>query len=525
MNMKQLSIVLLLSLGMAGAQASSGCNTGCETDCNVSNGCETDCNTDCNDNSNCNDKCCYSTFVRPRSITTDLTYRNTGNTFYNRYHDAACNFFQWDNAFIYTRNRRGRDLGAGFFGKNPIVFAEEGGDFNSLNLGLGSTVGNGFSSTVCLAPRREVFAWLTQLYFNLDVCYTGLWFDVSFAVESVRNRLRFREAVAVPGNIPGQATTVAEALEARGVFAESVANITTGATGVNCDNRCHRRTGVDDVMIRLGYDWKFCGNDHVGISLVGVAPTGRKYDNARWLQPLIGSRHGAIGVDLTADYTAWTDECSNSEAVLMTELLYLFRLKRRENRAFDFGAPNGPLSRFLLGATSTAPNNPVAINQLLESCVRVEPRSELNWWLAGHYQWCNWGFELSYNLFYRDRERICGGTFNFDDFGIADLTCINAAHPTPTTNSTATVAQTQQERVADATFTTIDSANTVNLRSGAACRELTNTIAGGVSYNNVWCECYPWFLSISGKYEFASRERRRGSFENWGVFGKASISF
>ena len=53
------------------------------------------------------------------------------------------------------------------YSKNPLVFAEQGGDFNSLNLGLGSTEDNGFSSTVCFKPRREVFAWLTQLWFNL----------------------------------------------------------------------------------------------------------------------------------------------------------------------------------------------------------------------------------------------------------------------------------------------------------------------------------------------------------------------
>lgn len=513
MNMKKLSIVLLLSLGMGAAQADD-CNS-CDTSCSVSNNCD----SDCNDNSDCNTNCCFSTFVRPRSITTDLTYRNTGGTFYNRYHDARCNFFTWDSAFIYTRNRRERDLGAGFFGKNPIVFAEAGGDFNSLNLGLGNTdvTKNGFKSTVSLCPRREVFAWLSQLYFNLDVCCTGLWADVSFAVESVRHKLRFNEIVEVPGNIPGQATNVREALEVRNVFGESIAT----TDGKNCNTNC-RRTGVDDVMIRLGYDWNYCGNDHVGISLVGVVPTGKKFDNARWFQPTSGSRHGAIGVDLSADYSAWTDECSNSEAVLMTELLYLFRLKHKENRAFDFKT-NGPLSRFLLGATVAAPTNPVAINNLLESCVRVEPRSELNWWLAGRYQWCNWGFELSYNLFFRDRERICGAAFNFDDFGIADLTCAVSGRPV-TTNSTATVAQTQQQRVHDATFVKLDVAN-VNLASGAACRDLTNTVAGAVSYNNVWCECYPWYLSLGGRYEFASQKYRRSAFEGWGVFGKAAISF
>ena len=369
-----------------------------------------------------------------------------------------------------------------------------------------------------LGPRREVFACLTQLVFNLDMCCTGLWFDVSFAVESVRHKLRFREAVEQAGNVPGQATTVAEALgvNARDVFAEPIGL-------ANRRGECRRKTGVDDVMLRLGYDWSYCANDHVGLSLVGVIPTGKKFNNAKWFQPIVGSKHGAVGVDVTADYTFWADEMNNSEAVLMTELLYLYRLHHKENRSFDLCA-NGPLSRFLLGATSTNPANPVAINNLLESCVRVEPRSQLEWWLGGRYQWCNFGFELSYNLFFQNREKICGGNFNFDDFGIADLSCPTGAGFVPTTNSTATVCQTQAERVHDATFVKLTPAD-VNLRSGGACSQFSNTIAGAVSYNDVWCNCYPWYLSIGGRYEFASREKRRSTFENWGVFGRAAISF
>ena len=159
----------------------------------------------------------------------------------------------------------------------------------------------------------------------------------------------------------------------------------------------------------------------------------------------------------------------------MTELLYLFRLKHKENRTFDF-CTNGPLSRFLLGATCDNPGTTFALNNLLTTCVRVEPRSQIEWWLAGRYQWCNWGFELSYNLFWRDKERICAASFpDFDNTAIFDMTC-----GTLTSNSTATVCQTQAERVHDAVCTPIDPKN-INLASpGAARRTLSNTIAGSV---------------------------------------------
>ena len=54
-----------------------------------------------------------STVIVPRAITTNLTYRNI-DSFYNRYHDARCNFFTWDTTYLYTQNRRGKDLAVGF---------------------------------------------------------------------------------------------------------------------------------------------------------------------------------------------------------------------------------------------------------------------------------------------------------------------------------------------------------------------------------------------------------------------------
>lgn len=503
-NMKSLSIALLLSLGVAGfSYADGGCKDDCSTNsCSTDSGtgCATDCGTD-----DCGNGCRggTSTFLRPRQFTTDLTYLNN-LSFYNRYHEARCSFFTWDSTLFFQRNRREECLGAGFLGTNPLVVSEQSpSDFNSINLGLGNTnTGEFFSSKVSIAPRREVVGWLNHMYFNLDCFCTGLWFDITFAVARAKQRLCFKE-VGSTGNIPNEATTVAQAFNNLNVFSR------------DCEH-----TGVDDVMFRIGYDYNYCDNDHVGVYFLGIAPTGKAFDNTRWFQPLIGSKHGAVGAGFEGDYTIWS--CDNSDLVFQTELLYQYRLRHDERRAFDYN--NGPLSRFLLVAPSDDVDNPTSGYNALQNCVRVEPRSQLEWWANFHYQWCNWAAEFSYNLWFRDCEKISCATFDFGKNGIFDMThCATTNNPL-TSNSTATIATLVNTGKSDASFVTLKSSD-VNLCSGIAKRVITNKISGAFAYNNVWCDCYPWYVGFGAGYEFASKKDRRHALENWSVYGKWGISW
>lgn len=508
-NIKKLSIILLLSMGVSGTSLGASCdnnscntsNNSCNTcDNNSNNSCNTDCNNSnnsCNNTSNCNERNCGSTIFVPRDITGNLTIRND-LSFYNRYHDARCNFFTWDNTFWYEQTQKGRCLGASFLGANSVTVAENGGDIESLNFGLGAASPSAFESTVSLDPRRQVFAWLPQFIFNLDCLCTGFWADVSFAVAHARHKLRFHENNTVPGDITGEPTTVLGALN-----------------GLNAFSKDCRHTGVDNVIVRLGYDYTYCNNDHFGLYFLGLIPTGKRFNNARWFEPVIGSKHGGIGVGVEGDYTVWN--CDDQDLVFMTELKYTYRFKHSESRVFDLN--NGLLSRFLLAAPEANPCLPVNIVSNLTSCVEVKPRSTVDFWLGLHYQWCNWGAEFDYNLYWRQRERVCGNNFNFDNLGLFNLNC-----GCGTSDSTATIATEFGAGTPDATFTTLTSAD-VNLRSGEACKALTHTVSGAVSYNNVWCDCYPWYVGIGGKYEFAGKKDRRALPESWGVFGKATISF
>lgn len=479
------------SLSCSSRSISDDCGNGCS----ALEECE---NTICSGKSGSHDFRNVNTFFRPRPILTDLTYRNN-ISFYQRYHEACCSFFTYDVTWLYQRNRRAACIGAGFFGKEPLTVAQFNGDINSLNLSLGSYQPDGFSSTFTFRPKRDVFGWMPTLIFNLDCLCNGLWFDATIAVLSVHNEFCLNEKVTTPGEIDN-IVNVQEAFNRLHVFA---------------DTRKH--VGVDDVELRLGYDWLYCDLDHVGGYITGIVPTGRRFDNTRFFQPLVGSRNGALGFGFTMDNTIWDDDCANTALLIMTELKYLYWFRHHECRIFDF--VNGPLSRFLLVTQSTTPQYPISGTNLLRQKVEIESRNFVEWWLSLHYQWCHWGFELAYNLYYRDSERVQGRCFNFDDYGIYNKAYCGG----DVTQSTATIFDNFGQGVADDIFVVLEPTD-VNINSGRARKQFSNTVSGSVAYNSIWRDCYPWTIGLSASYEIPGKNNRRSTLENWGVFGTWSMS-
>lgn len=441
-----------------------------------------------------------STYLSPRSITNDLTYRNS-NTFFQRFRgEASCAFITFDSTFLYQRNRRSTSLGRGFFGENPLLFAQHSAPFNALNLGLGSKQPEGFSSLVRISPKRSVFAWLPQVIFNLDCYCTGTWADIAFAVTQVKHQLNFFEQSITPGDMHNEPTSVQEALQNLGTFP-----------------LWHSTTGVDDVQVRLGYVMDYCEDDMISFYILGNIPTGKKLDNATWFQPQVGTQRGGIGGGILLDATMWQSELDDIDCLLMTELKYLYSFSASERRQFDL--KNGPLSRFLLVTTQEKPNNPISAISLLRACAHIEPQHTLEWWIAFHYTSCCWGFEGSYNLWYRSAENLSikDSAFNFGSYGIFDMTrCTDR-----TSHSTAKISDAFGEGSPDKQSTRLTGSD-VDRNSACSKKALSNTFAGTIKYDTDWYE-YPLSFAFGGRYELASHHA--SALENWGIFGKLAISY
>ncbi len=270
------------------------------------------------------------------------------------------------------------------------------------------------------------------------------------------------------------------------------------------------------MQVRVGYLMNYCEDDMVTFYLFGSIPTGKKFDNSVWMQPLVGTRNGGIGAGLMFDLTLWESDLDGSDCLLMTELKYLHRFKNCQRRMFDLR--NGNLSRFLLMVTKDRLEFPEERLDLLTKCVTVEPRSTIEWWIALHYEYCSWGFEAGYNLWWRQKECIKTKGFDFKGHGIFDMTrCENL-----TTHNKARISDAFGVGTPDPEFTELTS-DRVKLRSGAARKTLSHTLSGIVTYNDTWCET-PFSLAFGARYEFSGTKRHTSTFENWGVFGKISYS-
>ena len=420
-------------------------------------------------------------------------------TFYQRFRgDASCAFFTLDSTFLYQENRKPSRIGRGFLGEYPLCVAEQCAPVNSITLGLGSLQPEGFCSVVRLRPKRKVFAWLPQFIFKLDCFCPGLWADLSFAVTKADHRVCLFEQVATPSDIEGR-KSVDDAFQDLKVFPDFADH-----------------TGVDDIELRFGYLMNYCEDDMISLYLLGSIPTGKRFDNSRWFQPLVGTRNGGVGFGVMFDSTLWYSEFSESECLFMAELKYRYRFKSHEKRIFDLC--NGRLSRFLLVAPKEDPTCPVSATQFVRSCASVKPGHMLEWWLGLHYTCCNWGFELGYNLWWREREELCANKFDFENHGIYDLTrCENL-----TSHSRARISDAFGNGTPDTEFVELTPQD-VCISSAAAQEALSHTFSGAIAYNNEWCS-YPVSLAFGARYEIAGHKRHTSTLENWGVFGKISVS-
>ena len=505
--------------GSCDCRGRSGCSRDCDAsgsrDCRSGrSGCSISCNSDCDDCNNCDSR---TTFI-PRQVNFDSTYELALNNYWHYYNNAPCRPFVYLHAVPFFQKSRRGDRLARFLlpsDSNSLTVGELGTaatdvDINSLFLGLVTPCGVApFRSTISICPERKAFGAVLYAYFDLCSFWDGLWASVNFTPMRAEHRLNFRERLeSAEGSVAGRGT---------------VSDVLTGDTFLRFGRffRGRRsRTGVDDIQVKFG--WNFWDTDcgHAGIYSVFGLPTGRRLNGRHIFEPVVGSKHFSTGVGLNFDYMVW--QWCNSNVNFMFDFKYRYVFQHDEIRSFDFCC-NGEFSRFLPLVTfaDRCPGDNAAAINFFTNCVRVEPRSTIDFWTALHYEWCGWNLELGYNLWWRDSERISfiNRCDNRKDLGIFDLggVCVGNLG----TASQATIAQPFNRVRSDAVFTNVDDCD-LNPCSSAQPRVLTNKVYGAASYNGLWCDT-PWMLGLLGSYEFA--RHRPGALEQWAVAVNLSVGF
>lgn len=278
---------------------------------------------------------------------------------------------------------------------------------------------------------------------------------------------------------------------------------------------CSSLVGVDDVQIKFLKNFTLCEDDSLFgdiYALLGV-PTGHG-SKARYLfEPIVGSNHVQIGFGLNAEKSF--DWCLCDRFSLYGELKWRYGFNGTETRSFDM-KPNGQWSRYMLFTTPLASAEPFpAINDLTFK-VTVTPRNSFDLLLAAHAEHDAWSFEVGYNFWYRQSEKVCP-CIDLPNVGIADLVGIaQLANQNPvmvTTASMATISEgvfpNKFQMPHDATYTFVTTKN-INAYSGVQPTSLSNAVFGAIGYH-----CDPVDLGINVSYEGAANSNTASVVSVW----------
>lgn len=457
---------------------------------------------------------CKSHVFVPKSASTDLVWIDALNL-YNRLKNPKKYYF--NSATIYQKSTKSKEMGAAnLLGtSDTLAVAAGGGDgvVNALELGLANAT-TPFSGTLTVRPERDQFSYIGNLYADLSDWWCGLWGDFTWGITNAHHRLNCCETDNVASTICPGVSDISEALSQDAL----------GYSKFYC-GYCHdgkRRTGFEDIQLRLGLDYMWCGDNHFSPYLIGTIPAGRRPTAEYIFEPLIGSRHGSFGVGFIADYNIdWCGCDDDASLVLLTDFNYRYVFKANECRTFDL-LPNGPFSRYILVVDQAAPGLPFPAANITTIKSGITPRSTIQWWLGLNYEYCDWDFEIGYNLFWRQKERYkevatkcvgrtaTYGVYNLNSCGISAVTASNA---TMTNSGTA-----------DALFVGIPS-SALNIDSGLAGKVLSNKVYGAFSWTGCACDCFEWMAGFGASYEFVSKHDRCNALQNWAVFGKWAVGF
>ena len=361
------------------------------------------------------------------------------------------------------------------------------GDLDSLWFQVISAPNSFYSSTLSFKPTQKTYgaliycAWLLPADFALTLN--------TAAIERKNNMHLCEKVTSTPnmGEVPGL-TTMKQAL------ANPALNY-----GKVCGTQSE--SGFDDVQIKLLKNFRACDDNSLFgdiYALVGI-PTGSGSKSAYLFEPLVGSNHAQFGLGLNAEKSF--DLCMCDQFSLYGEFKWRYGFKSTEVRSFDM-TPNGQWSRYMLFTTPTDPNTPFpAINKLTFNA-EVTPRNAFDVLLGAHLEVNKFVFELGYNFWYRQAEKVCP-CINLAEVGIADLVGIaqlNSTNPvTVTSASKATISEgvypNEYQMPRDTTYTVVNKAN-INSWSGAQAVAMTNAVYGSIGYH-----CGQLDLGINASYE------------------------
>lgn len=469
------------------------------------------------------------TFFTPRTTSSDAGLElalSNYNIYHSNYpikpykrpeHKAM---FLMQNTYFYQESDSGSDLARYFLldKKTELEIKENGlGDIGSQAIGL-VTDDREFDALFKIRPERRVYGDLFNIHMDASSFIEGLWLNVLIPIVKVKHDIELKCCERGPrGEAKNSTNDCIETCE----DAFNNSDWLHGRLSRNTENR----SGVDDVQVKLGWNFWHDAKNHWGIYGVASLPTGHRPQSDFLFEPTVGSRHWGLGLGTNFDWRFWEIE-EKHIFNFMADVKWRYHFSASEHRSFDLC--NGPWTRYLTVANACTPDVPLDGINFFTHNVRVRPRNMVDLWLAAHYHYEEWNIELGYNLWWRDSEQVRLGK-SFDsccrDFVLFDWSAVEAdCPPRPIVSSScATIDQARFGRNAapsDAELTRVTD-NQINIHSAEHGKALSHKFYLGGSYNTNFLD-HPASLGIGTSYEWANNNK---ALDQWAIWLKTSFGF
>ncbi len=173
----------------------------------------------------------------------------------------------------------------------------------------------------------------------------------------------------------------------------------------------HRKTGISDIQMDLG--WNFASNEdsHVGLYLRAVAPTGTRPNGRFLFEPIIGNgKFWQAGMGLDARHILWRSDDNEHEIGMYFDASLTHLIKTKQKRVFDLKC-YGPLSRYMLLYNTVSTGDIVHYNvtpaaNLTLAQVNVKCAIQADIMLMFNYTRDTFNWDLGYNFWARSCEKI-----------------------------------------------------------------------------------------------------------------------
>ena len=372
--------------------------------------------------------------------------------------------------------------------------------------------------TVVIDPSSSSVGARFDYHQKLDALLEGLFFKINVPVVNNKTSVNAKssdDASAAQKTVKGYAD--ADAAELGGTsytFLDYLAGNVVNDDAVNKQEALkygritpgsYDKTGVADVELVVGYNFLQEDEYHVGLNLGVTFPTGTKPTAVNLFEPRVGTNHWGFGAGFDAGVNVWSSDCCDLELMLIGNYRYLF--KDKEMRTAGDSAFGQYKLADRTGATAVDPFFPLA--NATTADYDVTPGSQFDMIANVAFTWSNFTFDLGYNLYFREEEKVELREF-VKDIVVAS---VDSSANIPYGDTTAAARRS-------GTGVTEDVFKSDWLPSMQTPRQLTHKVyaAGGYSWNDME---YPVILGVFGGYEFTDN----AACEQWHVGGKVGVTF